>query len=157
MIRTLHLPEFLQQLDSSKALRLVLDKDETAPPTLVRTLWKLDQLGLLHDQVLFSLLAQPPIDPIGLYGALRARFPDWPWTFEPSSFSIVCILAKRRDEPVALLTLDLLSDSVEFASLINGSLHGVKTVSGDEWGDNPLDQVLALAQETIARGRNDNP
>jgi hypothetical protein len=147
------LPEFLRQLDDAEHLSLQIDKGETVPPTLVRTLWKLQQLDLLRDDVILSLLAQPPIDPIGLYGALRQRFPEWPWTFNPLTFSMVCILAKRKDAPVAVMTLDLLSDTVEFAALVEGTLHGVKTVDGADWGEDALDKLLALAEETIERGR----
>jgi hypothetical protein len=152
----LRLPEFLRKLDDSDRLSLQIDKDETAPPTLVRTLWKLERLGLLRDDVILSLLAQPPIDPIGLYATLRQRFPDWPWTFNPLTFSVVCILAKRKDVPVALMTLDLLSDSVEFAAMVDGSLHGVKTVDGAEWGDKPIETVMALVEKTVEQGRRAN-
>ncbi len=152
------LSEFLRKIDGGDRLSLLLDRDpETVPPTLARTLWKLDQLGLLHDDAIFSLLSQPPIDPIGLYARLRERFPDWPWTFNPLTFSVACILAKRKDVPVAVLSLDLLSDTVEFAAMVDGRLHGVKTVEGSEWGPDALDRFLALAEETIERGRSAQP
>jgi hypothetical protein len=148
------LPEFLRHLDGADKLSLLLESD-APPPTLVRTLWKLEQLGLLRDEVIFSLLAQPPLDPIGLYAGLRKRFPDWPWAFNALNFSVVCILAKRGDTPVAVMTLDLLSDAVEFVALVDGKLQVVATIDSDQWDPKTdvVAEVYARVEKTVEQGR----
>jgi hypothetical protein len=97
--------------ESPVAVELVL-KDGVPPPLLERFA-KLQRLGLLNGDVLLSMIAQAPIDPLGVVTHLMAAEPTG-WVFSAIDCSIVRVLARNTEQQVsAAMRIDLLDDTVE--------------------------------------------
>lgn len=106
-------------------LKVELVVKDGAPPQTLERLAKLSRLGLLNGDVILSLVANAPIDPLGLIGTLVAQDPVG-WTFSSLDCSVVRVLsrgpsaggdpplAKLVDEGVrAAVRIDLLDNTVE--------------------------------------------
>ncbi len=133
---------------------LVLPTVDALPKALEK-LRQLERLGLLSEEVLLSLVAVAPIDPIGLFRSLQPYIEHW--TFQPLNCTVVTVLAKVKGQPVAVMELDLLSDDVKFIARQKGHLVQVAALSSDEMLDvmrRPgitSEQVWAWFQESIAQ------
>ena len=97
-----------------EAALVALKAKAPLPPKMVENLRKLKKLELLTDEVIWSLLAQAPIDPLGVYGAMKGM---GVWAFSPVDFTMVQVLAKSGNMPVALMRIDLMSDDLVFVAL----------------------------------------
>lgn len=128
MSRTLSLQDLLAVDDEALPVTLRMTVRTLAPPTL-KALRQLKDLGLLDDEIVLSLVGQAPIDPIGLYEALRD---SGTWAFSALDFTVIQVLAKKRDKPVAAMRIDLLSDDLTFIVLRDGKLVEHSTKSGEE-------------------------
>lgn len=124
---SLTLTEFAERGDNVENETLsVRIKDVT--PKMLQVVTKLERLGLLRDEVVLSLLGQAPIDPIGLYGAMKDM---GTWAFDALDFMMVQVLAKKGNKPVAAMRLDLLSDDLTFMVLRDNQLVTHATVTAD--------------------------
>ena len=139
--KTIGLKEFLRAANDNSSEEAVLTlSGSAATPKLLENLRRLDRLGLLTEEVVFSYLAQAPVDPLGIYGALRERIPDW--QFQALDCTVLTILAKVKDEPVAAMRLDLMSDDIIFIAR-----QGRKLVQVDQA---PAEEVLAVMRARAA-------
>jgi hypothetical protein len=125
----LTLKDFMEQAADADDVGLKLRTPGAVPPPLLQMLRRLERLDLLRDEVVFGLLAQAPIDPIGLYGAMKAM---GVWAFNVLDCTMTQVLAKKGNEPVALMRLDLLSDDLVFVISKGGQLVEHKTVTAEE-------------------------
>lgn len=100
-------------------------------PNAVENLRKLDRLGLLTGEVVLGLIGQAPIDPLGVYGALKHI---GAWAFNPLDCTMIQVLAKKGDKPVALMRIDLLSDDIVFVTLQSGKLAEFSQIPSVEMG-----------------------
>ncbi len=83
-----------------------------APPTLLERLAKLDRIGLLNGDVLMSLIAQAPIDPLNLFATIQQASPG-EWAFSGIDFGVVRVLARTVAGGVAAaVRIDLMDSSV---------------------------------------------
>ncbi len=98
---------------------VVLHIKGLVPPSAIENLRRLRRLSLLNEEVLLSLIGQAPIDPFGVYGALQHT---GVWAFQPLDFTAVQVLAKKGPKPVALMSIDLMSDDITLVSLKKGHL-----------------------------------
>lgn len=121
----MNLKEFIIDPQTSK---LLLDGANCSNQA-TETLRKLERLDLLSDEAVFNLIAQAPIDPIGLYGMCK-HFEDW--VFQSEDFTVTKILAKKGDDIAATMTIDLLSNRLLFLARQNGALLPVKVYEPDE-------------------------
>lgn len=80
-------------------------------PALANNLKQLVRLELLTDEVIWAILAQAPIDPLGVYGAMKHM---GVWALSVSDFTMVQVLAKVGATPVAAMRIDLMSDDMTF-------------------------------------------
>lgn len=97
--------------ESPAKLELVI-KDGT-PPQLLERLAKLQRLGMLNGDVLMSMIAQAPVDPLNLATQLMASEPAG-WVFSAVDCSVVRVLARNPEHQVAAaMRIDLLDDTVE--------------------------------------------
>lgn len=116
-------------------------------PRTTEALQRLDHLGLLEDEMVLSLIGQAPIDPIGLYGALRDT---GTWAFSAYDFTVIRVLAKKQDKPVAAVRIDLLSDDLTFVVLREGQLVEHSTTAAEHLSEMVGKPVLATwLDETI--------
>ena len=99
-------------------------------PRALQKLSHLERLGLLREEVLFSVIAAAPIDEHRVLRALRTYLTHW--TFEASTCSVIAILAKERDAPVALMRLDLLTDDIIYVARQAGQLVEVEKTPAEE-------------------------
>jgi len=129
--------EFLSYVidEGDKKAGMLLAGD-AAEPRVIELFRKLERLGLLTDEALFSLLAQAPVDPYGIFSGLRQRMDGW--QFDNLNFSMLAVLAKKGDVPVAAIQVDLLSDDVAFLASRDGKLSVFMTL--------PSDHILIAAQ-----------
>lgn len=110
----LTLGQFVENIEDVEDASVSLRAKAPVPPKLVENLRSLKKLELLTDEVVWSLLAQAPIDPLGVYGAMKGM---GAWAFSPIDFTMVQVLAKTKDMPVALMRIDLMSDDIVFVAL----------------------------------------
>lgn len=122
------LKQFLLHAADTENAGLQLRAAGSVPLPFLEALKKLDRLDLLRDDVIMGLVGQAPIDPIGLYGAMRTM---GVWAFNVFDFTMVQVLAKKGEVPVALMRLDLLSDDLVFVVLKDGKLVEHSQVSAD--------------------------
>jgi hypothetical protein len=122
---TTTLGEFADQADDVEGGAVALRIKAPVPPQLVDNLRKLRKLELLTDEVVWSLIAQAPIDPLGVYGAMKDM---GVWAFSGVDFTMVQVLAKAKDVPVALMRIDLMSDDITFVALEKGQLVQVSVI-----------------------------
>lgn len=126
-MKTLSLGEYINgALDYDSAQLMV--KVKAPLPRFVDNLKTLSRLELLTDEVVLSLLAQAPIDPLGVYGAMKHM---GVWAFSPIDFTMVQVLAKKGDLAVALMRIDLMSDDMTFVALDKGHLVEVSVLEAD--------------------------
>ena len=146
-----HLVEFLRQargdvdtefqgaqLPASNGPAAKVTLSAPALPSVFAKLAQLERLDLLREEVLFSLLAvSPTIDEHHIYRALRAYLKGW--TFDPTDFSMVAILAKEKGATIAALKLDLLTDDITLLARKKGMLEVAGVL--------PVDRVLAVMRQ----------
>lgn len=126
-MKTLSLGEYINgALDYDSAQLMV--KVKAPLPRFVDNLKTLSRLELLTDEVVLSLLAQAPIDPLGVYGAMKHM---GVWAFSPIDFTMIQVLAKKGDLAVALMRIDLMSDDMTFVALDKGHLVEVSVLEAD--------------------------
>lgn len=133
----------------------------SAPPSFLSLLRRLDRLELLRDDVLVSMLGQAPCDPYGIFGALKQHLNNW--EFEPGSCSIMSILAKKGDLPVAILQVDLLSGDLVFIARQEGKLEVVDNVTAHQLltymrtsgvtGEMVWDYINSFIERAITKGQ----
>lgn len=141
MKRPLSLEDYATSAEDLEEADILLHVKGLVPPKTIENLRRLRRLELLRDEVLFSLVGQAPIDPCGIFGALRGL---GSWVFQPLNFTVIQILAKKGSKPVALMQIDLLSDDITFIALKAGQLV-VHTVLEAEF-------ILTKWQETNMTG-----
>lgn len=138
---------------------------DAAPPLLLERLAKLARLGLLNGDVIMALVAQAPIDPLGLAGHLVKQNPAG-WAFSSIDCSIVRVLVRTADKAVAAaVRVDLLDDGVETLVLNKaGQLTSyrkyetMEQVSKRAPGEWLLEEVQKLCDEaTLAAAREAAP
>lgn len=122
------LQEFYKRAEDTEGAGLKLRVPGAVLPTTIATLGKLDRLDLLTDEVIFALLGQANLDPLGLYGAMKSM---GVWAFNAIDFTMVQVLAKTKDVPVAVMRLDLFTDDLVFAVLKEGKLVEHETLTVD--------------------------
>ena len=136
------------------AAELVLEMPLTQPPApeAFRNLSRFEQLGLLTGDTILSLIAQAPVDPLGLYAALRETAPDG-WVFSALDFSVVRILARDEHGVRASIRIDLLSDDVMLMRRRDGQLALYWGLVGDElaqWKYAALPMLQTRIDEAVA-------
>jgi hypothetical protein len=115
----LSLEDYADKAEDLDEADIVLHVKGLVPPKTVENLRRLRRLGLLRDEVLLSLVGQAPIDPYGIFGALQRI---GVWAFQPLDCTAVQVLAKKGSKPVAIMSIDLLSDNITFVALKAGQL-----------------------------------
>jgi len=119
------LGQYVEDADEIEDSLVTLRVRGSDPPNAVEKLRHLDRLGLLTDEVVWALVGQAPIDPLGIYGAMKDV---GVWAFSPIDFTVVQVLAKKGPKPVALMRLDLMSNDIVFVVLRGGQLVEHKTL-----------------------------
>jgi hypothetical protein len=123
------LAEFADDEGECQGGAVSLEVDAVTTPRVLENLRRLRRLDLLTDEVIWALVGQAPIDPLGLYGALKQR---GVWAFSPLDFTVVQVLAKKGPTPVAVMKVDLVSNDVVFVALEGGQLVAHASISRDE-------------------------
>ncbi len=120
-----------------------------APPSLLERLAKLDRMGLLNGDVLMSLIAQAPIDPLNLFTTIQQSSPDG-WAFSGIDFGVVRVLARTSAGNVsAAVRIDLMDSSVSTLVLSQaGQLTPFQRYEPS--GDDILERVQAMCDAAIA-------
>lgn len=121
------LAEWLE-MDDVKMAKATIDLKAALFPRAMDNLKRLRRLELLDDEVIWSLLGQAPIDPLGLYGAMKGM---GVWAFSPLDFTVLQVLAKRGGKPTAMMRLDLLSNDLTFVVLKTGLLVEHHVLTGE--------------------------
>lgn len=98
-------------------------------PKVIDNFRRLERLGLLTGEVVLALLGQAPLDPIGVFGALKHT---GVWAFNALDFTVVQVLAKKKDVPVAVMRIDLISDDVVFVAMQKKQLVQVSGITAEE-------------------------
>lgn len=146
---------------------LLLDGDMATPQTL-ELFRKMDRLGLLTDEAVFSLLSQAPVDPYGIYAGLRQHMEGW--QFDALKFCQLAIIAKVGNEPVAIMQVDLLCGDVHFITSNKGKLELLYTLTTDtilevatkhknspekvwEWFEHHIGKVVKSSVEAFNRSK----
>lgn len=127
-MKTLSLGEYANGALDHDDVAHVTIKVQAPLPRFVDNLKTLSRLELLTDEVVLSLLAQAPIDPLGVYGAMKHM---GVWAFSPLDFTVMQVLAKKGDLAVALMRIDLMSDDITFVALEEGQLVQVSVLEAD--------------------------
>lgn len=138
----------------ANAADLVLEVPLTQPPApaAFHNLIRLEQLGLLTGDAILSLLAQAPVDPLGLYAALRNVAPEG-WVFSALDFCVVRVLDRDDRGVKASIRIDLLSDDVTLMRRRDGQLHLYWGLTGDEvaqWGTAALPTLQMRIDDAVA-------
>lgn len=113
------LTEYVDQAEDLDEADVVLQVRGLVPPAALDNLRRFRRLSLLTEEVLLSLIGQAPIDPFGVYGALQY---SGVWAFQPLNFTAVQVLAKKGAKPVAVMSIDLMSDDITLVALKKGKL-----------------------------------
>lgn len=158
-MKTLTLGEYVGQAEDVGECNIVLRVPALVAPKVIENLRKLRKLELLTDEAVLALLGQAPIDPLGLYGALKSL---GVWALQPLDFTAMQVLAKKGDKPVALMRIDLLSDDVTFVALKDGQLQQYMALAADDfakWLHEPgmtseaiMVRFTGLMKETVEYG-----
>jgi len=127
-VKSLSLGEFVDSAEDLEVAHVALKVLAPVPPRLVENLKALRRLELLTDEVVVSLLAQAPIDPLGIYGAMKHM---GTWAFSPLDFTMVQVLAKKGDQPIALMRIDLMSNDMTFVALEKKQLVEKSVITAD--------------------------
>lgn len=119
-------------------------------PEAFQNLRRLLNFDLLTGDAVMALVGQAPIDPFGVYAALRMAIGPEGWIFSAIDFTVFHALRRDEDGAVgAAMRLDLLSDDVvllrrEGNSLVAvGECSGEKMAAAGETGFNELLSALA--------------
>lgn len=122
-----------------------------APPTLLERLAKLERLGLLNGDVLMSLIAQAPIDPLNLFSTIQQASPG-EWVFSGIDFGVVRVLARTNTGSVAAaIRIDLMDSSVSTLVLNRaGQLTPFRRYEPDPVIGGILEQIQAMCDSAIA-------
>ncbi len=142
MIR-LSLKGFLEDGEDLSAGTIEVPFTGMPSPKVVDVLKRLDRLDLLSGEVILALLGQAPIDPLGVYGALKHT---GVWAFSSLDCTMIQVLAKKKDTPVALMRIDLLSNDIIFVALQNKQLVEIATITATQMEDK-------LREEGMTEGR----
>lgn len=131
------------------AREVVLQLRDHAPPTLLERLAKLDRIGLLNGDVLMSLIAQAPIDPLNLFATVHQSSPG-EWVFSGIDFGVVRVLARNLSGNVAAaVRIDLMDSSVNTLVLNQaGQLTPFQSYAPE--GSGILECVQAMCDAAIA-------
>lgn len=131
------------------AREVVIQLRDHAPPTLLERLAKLDRIGLLNGDVLMSLIAQAPIDPLNLFATIQQSSPG-EWVFSGIDFGVVRVLARNAAGNVAAaVRIDLMDSSVSTLVLNQaGQLTPFRRYEPE--GTEILEQVQAMCDAAIA-------
>jgi hypothetical protein len=108
---------------------VALEVAAATTPRVLENLRRLRRLDLLTDEVVWALVGQAPIDPLGVYGALKHR---GVWAFSPLDFTVVQVLAKKGAMPVAAMRVCLLSNDIVFIAMEAGQLVAHASLSRDQ-------------------------
>ena len=111
--------EYVDNAEGLDQADVVLRVRGLIAPATLDNLRRLRRLSLLKDEVLLSLIGQAPIDPFGVYGALQNT---GVWAFQVYNFTAIQILAKKGSKPVAIMSIDLMSDDITLIALKRGVL-----------------------------------
>lgn len=154
------LEEFAEAEPRRGGVSLALKTSTTPPPRLREKLQHMERLGLPMDEVVLSLAAQAPIDPLGIFGALRGI---GPWAFQAADCTTVCILDREEKEVRAAMSLDLLSDDLSFLARKDKAFSVVKVLPGEtmaSWLREPgiteeviLKRIQTCMEETVVVAR----
>jgi hypothetical protein len=128
-VSPLTLEQFAEQGDELTEGAVTIPFNGTLSPRVVDNLRRLRRLDLLNGETVLAVLGQAPIDPIGIFGALKHT---GSWAFNVLDCTVVQVLAKRKAQPVALMRIDLLSDDITFVALQEGQLVRVSGITPDE-------------------------
>jgi hypothetical protein len=131
-MQVFRLEEFVDDIEEVADAGLLLHAGNLIAPGTVENLRRLRRLGLLTDDVILAIIGQAPIDPFGVYGAMKDM---GVWAFQQNDLMMVQILAKKGNQPVALMRLDLLSDNLDFVVLREGQLVLQEQVLGETIAD----------------------
>lgn len=128
-------------------LRAIIVRERPSPHAFTN-LKKLRRLGLLNGDVLLSLIAQAPIDPINLMSVLM-KIGSKGWNFSPVDFTMFRVIAKKGDVVTAAFRVDLMGDTIE-ALVTNraGQLTLFKSLKVEPRAD-MLASIEAFAVEAI--------
>ncbi len=152
MTRPLTLAQFADQGAEREEGLVALKFEGALPPQVIDNLRRLRRLDLLTDEVVLALLGQAPIDPLGVFGALKHR---GVWAFQPLDFTVVQVLARKGAQPVAVMRIDLISDDMVFVALKDGQLVERSHITRDQLEaklrerGTTEDGILAWLQEFI--------
>lgn len=106
------LQEDAEEHDDATNQEVTLLLEDVQPPGVRERLARLDRLGLLSGDVIMSIVAQAPIDPVNMVAAAMEAKPGG-WTFSAIDCSMVRVLAKdSRGRVAAVVRIDLMDDSV---------------------------------------------
>lgn len=122
------LEEFIARDDWTSKEKVTLTLG-ALPKNVIDNLRKLQRLGLLTDEAVVCLVGQAPIDPYHIFAAMKSY---GPWALNPLDFTAVAILAKKGAHPVALMSMDLLSNNLTFVTLKDKQLVQHSVLTGDE-------------------------
>jgi len=127
--RVYSLGALAEHADELEQGAVVLRVDGSTPSKVIENLRRLHRLDLLTDEAIWSLVGQAPVDPLGVYGALR----HWGvWAFSPLDFTVVQVLAKKGAMPVAVMRVDLMSNEIVFVALERGQLVARARITPDQ-------------------------
>ena len=129
MSQLFSLADFADEEDECSEGAVALQVAAATTPRVLENLRRLRRLDLLTDEVVWALVGQAPIDPLGLYGALKNH---GVWAFSPLDFTVVQVLAKKGALPVAAMRVDLLSNDIVFVALEGGQLVARASISRDQ-------------------------
>lgn len=159
-MKTQTLTEFTEAEPRKGIVSLVVTTSSTPPPRLREKLQHLENLGLPLDDVVLSLAAQAPIDPFGVFGALRAL---GPWAFQSADCTAMLVLDRQDKEVRSAMKIDLLSDDIAFLAMRGPAFETVKALTGEQisaWLAEDgmtegliLKRIEACAQAAVAAGR----
>lgn len=113
--------------DTANELSLELTS-KTGRESVKTNLRKLDRLGILCDEVIYTLLAQAPIDPAGVYQLCE---PLGNWVFNPLNFSMARPVVSNGEQ-VGSLEIDLLSSDMFFNRITDGKVVVAKSYNAEE-------------------------
>lgn len=159
-MKTQTLEEFAEAEQRKGGVSLVVKTSSTPPPRLREKLQHLESLGLPLDDVVLSLAAQAPIDPFGVFGALRAL---GPWAFQSADCTALLVLDREDKVVKSAMKIDLLSDDIAFMALRGEAFETIKALSGEQisgWLREEgvtegliLKRIETCAQAAVATGR----
>lgn len=122
-----------------------------APPSLLERLAKLERIGLLNGDVLMSLIAQAPIDPLNLFATIQQTSPG-EWVFSGIDFGVVRVLARTSAKRVAAaIRIDLMDSSISTLVLSQaGQLTPYQRYEPDPATGDVLVRVQAMCDAAVS-------